>query len=218
MHHVYMPKDKVPAAERAYDHLKRRIIDDDIDDSEMLSEAALAAELGMSRTPVREAFLRLEVEGFLKLYPKRGALVVPISPREIREVYEARLLVDENSARHICGLSAEERSLIADVLVATIDEQKAALDAGDLGTYTQLDAKFHQTIMDNGGNRLLAHLGHTLRERQQRFTATAIGRSVEKARGFVAQHALLADALRTGDIDTYLTELHSHLNSSRKQL
>ena len=81
MHHVYMQKDKVPAAERAYDHLKRRIIDDDIDDSEMLSEAALAAELGMSRTPVREAFLRLEVEGFLKLYPKRGALVVPISPR-----------------------------------------------------------------------------------------------------------------------------------------
>lgn len=88
-----MQKDKVPAAERAYEHLKRRIIDDEVDDSDMLSEAALASELGMSRTPVREAFLRLEVEGFLKLYPKRGALVVPISPREIREVYEALSLI-----------------------------------------------------------------------------------------------------------------------------
>ncbi|OFR64207.1 GntR family transcriptional regulator [Corynebacterium sp. HMSC078H07] len=213
-----MQKDKVPAAERAYEHLKRRIIDDEVGDSEMLSEAALASELGMSRTPVREAFLRLEVEGFLKLYPKRGALVVPISPREIREVYEARMLVDEHSARHICSLPAEERGLIADVLDATIAEQHAALDKDDLRAYARLDAKFHQTIMDNGGNRLLANLGHTLRERQQRFTATAVGRSVERARTFVAQHALLADALRAGHLDTYLTELESHLNSSRKQL
>lgn len=213
-----MQKDRVPAAERAYDYLKRRIIEDAVDESEMLSEAALAAELGMSRTPVREAFLRLEVEGFLKLYPKRGALVVPISPRDIREVYEARMLVDENSARHICTLSDEERGHIADVLDATIKEQHAALDADDLRAYTLLDAKFHQTIMDNGGNRLLANLGHTLRERQQRFTATAIGRSVERARGFVTQHSLLADALRTGDLETYLSELESHLNSSRKQL
>ncbi|MFS0216582.1 GntR family transcriptional regulator [Corynebacterium striatum] len=213
-----MQNVSTPAAERAYEYVKRAIIDGDIDDSEMLSEAAIAGELGMSRTPMREAFLRLEVEGFLKLYPKRGALVVPISPREIREVYEARMLVDEHSARHICGLDDTERTVIADCLDATIEEQSAALDAEDLRTYTRLDARFHQTIMDNGGNSLLASLGHSLRERQQRFTATVIGRNVERARAFVAQHRLLADALRAGDIDTYLTELDDHLTTSRKQL
>ena len=213
-----MPNASTPAAERAYEWVKRAIIEGDIAESEMLSEAVIASELGMSRTPMREAFLRLEVEGFLKLYPKRGALVVPISPREIREVYEARLLVDAHSARHICALPAAERAVIADCLDATIAEQDAALNAGDMRTYTHLDARFHQTIMDNGGNSLLAHLGHTLRERQQRFTATAIGRNVERARGFVAQHRLLAEALRHGNYSTYLTELEDHLTTSRNQL
>lgn len=69
-----------PAAERVYELVKERIIDGTIDSSRMLSEAALAAEVGVSRTPAHEAFLRLELEGFLQLYPKRGALVVPISP------------------------------------------------------------------------------------------------------------------------------------------
>ena len=71
-----------PAAERVYELVKERIIDGTIDSSQMLSEAALAAEVGVSRTPAHEAFLRLELEGFLQLYPKRGALVVPISPKK----------------------------------------------------------------------------------------------------------------------------------------
>ncbi|GEB98824.1 putative transcriptional regulator, GntR family protein [Corynebacterium flavescens] len=207
-----------PAAERAYCFVKANIIEGTFDDSEMLSEAALASQLGMSRTPMREAFLRLEVEGFIKLYPKRGALVVPISPREIREVFEARMLVDEHSATHICNLSGSERDAIADVLDAIIAEQTAALDAEDLGTYAELDAKFHQTIMDNGGNSLLANLGHTLRERQQRFTAKAVGRNLERARAYVAQHKTLSAALQAGDLTSYLSILDDHLNSSRKQL
>ena len=207
-----------PAAERAYDFVKEKIIDGSFEPSQMLSEASLATEMGISRTPMHEAFLRLEVQGFLQLYPRRGALIVPISPQEIREVYEARLLVDRHCAEKICAMSDAERADIADQLDATIAEQDTALDGADLHAYTHLDARFHQIIMDGGANSLLAGLGHQLRERQQRFTATAIGRSVEKARAFVAQHAVLADALRTGDIDSYLTELHSHLNSSRKQL
>ena len=94
-----------PAAERAYDFVKEKIIDGSFEPSQMLSEASLATEMGISRTPMHEAFLRLEVEGFLQLYPRRGALIVPISPQEIREVYEARLLVDRHCAEKICAMS-----------------------------------------------------------------------------------------------------------------
>jgi len=207
-----------PAAERAYDFVKEKIIDGSFEPSQMLSEASLATEMGISRTPMHEAFLRLEVEGFLQLYPRRGALIVPISPQEIREVYEARLLVDRHCAEKICAMSDAERADIADQLDATIAEQDTALDGADLRAYAQLDARFHQIIMDGGANSLLAGLGHQLRERQQRFTATAIGRNVARARTFVDQHCTLADALRTGDLDAYLSTLDTHLTNSRNQL
>ena len=72
--------------------------------------------------------------------------------------------------------------------------------------------------MDSAGNSLLANVGYQLRERQQRFTATAIGRNVARARAFVDQHRVLADALRTGDLDAYLSALDTHLTNSRNQL
>ncbi|WP_246389004.1 GntR family transcriptional regulator [Corynebacterium incognita] len=207
-----------PAAERAYKFVKAAILDGRFDAGEMLSEVGLANEIGMSRTPMREAFSRLEVEGFINLYPKRGALVVPISPTEIREVYEARELIEYNAAQYICALSQEERDSIGDYLDSIINDQRSALDANDLGTYAQLDAAFHQKVMDYGGNSLLANFGHTLRERQQRFTQRAIGRSAKKASKFVAQHEHLASALRTGNAENYHDVITAHLSSSRKQL
>lgn len=207
-----------PAAERAYEFVKNRIISGDYTQNTLLSEGDVAAAIGLSRTPVREAFLRLEVEGFLQLYPKRGALVVPIHPDDIREVFDARELIDTHCAGHICQLADAARAALGEQLTAVIAEQNAALDRGDLRDYTRLDAVFHQTIMDHGGNSILAQLGHSLRERQQRFTAAAIGRNIETARSFVEGHQRLTAALVAGDLPTYRTEIHAHLTNSRNQL
>ena len=70
---------------------------------ELISEGEVATALGMSRTPVREAFLRLEAEGLLRLYPQRGALVVPVSPAEAHAVIEARLLLEQFAATKVVG-------------------------------------------------------------------------------------------------------------------
>ncbi|WP_293768746.1 GntR family transcriptional regulator [uncultured Corynebacterium sp.] len=207
-----------PAAERAYAHVKARIISGEFPDTTMLSEGEVAEALGLSRTPIHEAFLRLEVEGFLKLYPKRGALVVPINQEDIREVYEARELVESHCAAQICAMPQRHREDVAALLEGIIVKQRAALDHHNLAGYTELDAVFHQTVMDHGGNSLLAQMGHLLRERQQRFTATAIGRNVERAYEFVDGHTQLAVALAAGDADAYATILTDHLNHSRNQL
>lgn len=208
----------LPAAERAYRHVKSRIIAGDYPDPTMLSEGEIATSLGVSRTPVREAFLRLEVEGFLKLYPKRGALVVPISSRDIHEVFEARLLVETKCAANICTAGEARRAEVVEKLEALIDAQESALAEHDLATYAEQDAMFHHTIMDNGENRILAQLGTSLRERQQRFTATAVGRSIETAERFVVSHRKLTDALAAGDAEAFAEALKVHLDESQSQL
>lgn len=78
------------AAERAYRHLKRAILEQVHPGGSLISEGEIAEAAGVSRTPVREALLRLEAEGLVALYPKRGALVRPVSAREITDVVEAR--------------------------------------------------------------------------------------------------------------------------------
>ena len=97
---------RVAAKDRALDYVKDRILTGAFPGGELISEGEVADALGMSRTPVREAFLRLEAEGLLRLYPQRGALVVPVSPQEVRAVMEARLVLDQFAAGKVIGQSA----------------------------------------------------------------------------------------------------------------
>src|SRR5215210_9105741 len=88
-----------PAKDRAYAWVKEQILEGIYPGGELLSEGEVARRLEMSRTPVREAFLLLEAEGLLRLYPKRGALVVPVSAAEVTDVMETRELVESFAIR-----------------------------------------------------------------------------------------------------------------------
>src|SRR4051794_14668143 len=92
-----------PAAERVYSHVKQAVLDRSFEGGSLLTEGELAEAVGVSRTPVREALLRLEAEGLLRLYPKKGALVLPVSAQEITDVVETRLLVEEHAVRRCAG-------------------------------------------------------------------------------------------------------------------
>ena len=74
------------AKDRSFDYVKTQVLTGAFPGGELISEGDVASALRMSRTPVREAFLRLEAEGLLRLYPQRGALVVSVSPGEVRAV------------------------------------------------------------------------------------------------------------------------------------
>src|ERR1700760_211505 len=106
------------AADRAYAFVKRQIVSGSYAGGTLISEGEVSAAVEVSRTPVREAFLRLEVEGLLRLYPKRGALVVPVSASEIRDVLDARLMIEQHAARTAIGtgrhqeLAAELRAIL----------------------------------------------------------------------------------------------------------
>ena len=105
------------AKDRVYAFVKERVLAGAYPGGELLSEGEVAEALKVSRTPVREAFLLLEAEGLMRLYPKRGALVVPVSPDEVRDVVETRRLVERHCAEAVAadppaGLIAGLRSLV----------------------------------------------------------------------------------------------------------
>src|SRR3982074_2783141 len=91
------------ATDRAYAFAKARILDARFPGGTLITEGNIAAGVGLSRTPVREAFARLASEGLLRVYPKRGALVVPVSAAEVESVMEARLVIEQFAIDKVIG-------------------------------------------------------------------------------------------------------------------
>jgi DNA-binding GntR family transcriptional regulator len=146
------------------------------------------------RTPVRQAFLQLEAEGLLELYPRRGALVVPISPSEAEDVLEARLLIEQHCARSVAAEGARGIPGLHDAIA----EQQRALADGGTG-FIVADRRFHRAIVAANGNALLTRQYDTLRDRQQRIAATAVARDPARIVRFIAEHEELVAAIERGD-------------------
>ncbi|MBD8077754.1 GntR family transcriptional regulator [Cellulosimicrobium arenosum] len=206
------------ATEQAFRHVKRLVLDGSLPGGSMTSEGEIADQLGVSRTPVREAFLRLEAEGLLRLYPKRGALVVPIAPGEVDDVLDARLLVETHAALGVARLPDSELTALVALLRDLVVAQEAAVADRDVAEYATLDARFHAEIVAAGGNDLLTAFHTSLRERQQRMVAHSVRRSEGRAAAFVVGHSALVDALEARDTRTYKRRIQRHLDDARTGL
>ena len=200
-----------PAKDRAYAHVKEHILEGFYPGGEMLSEGEVAGELGVSRTPVREAFLLLEAEGLLRLYPKRGALVVPVSAEEINEVLETRLIIERHCAEQIARRGPE---VLVQQLRALLSDQERHIRRGNRIGFVEADRLFHRAIVSADGNSILTRLHDSLRERQRRMGAAIVARDPTVQRRYLDEHRAIVDALEAGD-DTgpLLTE---HLEGARR--
>ncbi len=208
----------VPATERVYAYVKERILDGSLPGGAMTSEGEIADALQVSRTPVREAFLRLEAGGFLRLYPKRGALIVPVSPAEADEIYEARRVIESHAARVLTELPAAQLEAICDELQQIADEQRSAIATSDLAAYASADARFHHAVIEAAGNGLLTNFDSALRHRQLRLVANSVRRDSSRAEDFRSSHLELLQALRARDAQGYATILAAHLEVARRSL
>lgn len=189
--------------------MKEQILRGDIVGGELLSEGEVASRLGYSRTPVREAFLRLETEGWMRLYPKRGALVLPVAPEEGRQVVAARQVVEGAAATRIVadGASPALLSRLDRLIALQLDRARA----GDADGYSAADADFHRAVVGCLDNPFLENFYDSLRERQRRMTATAVGVDPERVAKAVAGHRALAKALADGDSAGFAAELARHM-------
>ena len=200
---------------RAYDYVKDRLLDGRFAGGTLLSENEIAQRLGCSRTPVRQAFVELQGEGLLDLYPRRGGLVVPVSPTEADDVLEARLLLEPYCSRRAAVVTGATSATMAAELQAAIAEQEAALDQAGTG-FIKADRRFHRAIVAATGNVLLVRQYDALRDRHQRIAAATLARDPGRIERFIAEHRGIAAALEGGDADVGAELTAAHLHSAHE--
>lgn len=209
---------RLAAKDRALDYVKSQILSGGFAGGELISEGEVAGALGMSRTPVREAFLRLEAEGLLRLYPQRGALVVPVSPDEIRAVMEARLVLEQFAAAKVAGLSEEARSAMFDRMATELARQRHTAEAGELREFSDADRAFHALLIETAGNSILHDVYGSLRDRQMRMIGESAVREPKRIETILTEHLEIAEAVRDGDLNRSLEAIKAHLAGTQRAL
>jgi DNA-binding GntR family transcriptional regulator len=197
---------KGSARYRVYEVLRRKIVSLEMVPGTALSENELAAALGVSRTPVREALLLLIREGLVEVYAKVGSFVAKVDPGAVAEAHFLREAVEVASLRSI-ELPLDETAL-AD-LVENLDHQDEA--AFDLATFFVLDEQFHEGLMGLAGHRgswvavsqAKAHLDRARKLGLERGSSPA---------HLAADHRAILDAVRDGDLDGAEARLREHLS------
>jgi len=177
-----------------------------------LTEGGVAQATGTSRTPVREALLRLEAEGLLQIVPKKGAFVPPISDAEVRAVMQARALVEDWCVGRIVPAG---EAFIAE-LERLVVEQASLID--DPVAFIDCDRAFHRAIVGQAGNPVLAEFYESLRERQVRMGLRAVVNDEERGRAVLAEHSAIVAGLRVGEPAQAGDALAAHLSSTLRAL
>ena len=177
-----------------------------------IRQDALAARLGVSRTPLRAAIARLAQEGLVVNLPYRGASVRRFTVAEIDGLYEVRAALEALAARKAAArMSADGLATIA----ALLDEGQAALAAGDVEAYGQADARFHRALAEVAGNPTLTETLDGLRRRIHLFRDLA-NRQPGLRERTARERELILDALARRDGDGAAALLEQHIDHIRR--
>lgn len=147
---------KVSFAERAYADIKKRILNNELPAGHQLMESEVADLLQISRTPVREAIMRLAAEGLVEVRPRHGMKVKPISVSDMREIYALLTGLESTAAWQAAGRDHSTREI--DSLRLSVKKMDKALKAKDLVAWAQADEDFHRLLVSMSGNNRLIQL------------------------------------------------------------
>jgi DNA-binding GntR family transcriptional regulator len=198
--------------EQARKVIRGLIITGQMQADQLYSVPRLAIELGVSATPVREALLDLAREGLLEAVRNRGFRVVALSSNELKDIYAIRTMLEVPSVAEIAraGLAPSQLAELRELAAAT----KRAADAGNLIEFLETDRTFHVELIATLGNKPLAELVETLRDRV-RLQAFKRGSSLEYIAQSAAEHFQLLDFLSKQDEAGAVAVMRRHLERSR---
>jgi DNA-binding GntR family transcriptional regulator len=196
-----------PAWERVYAHVRELVVSGQVSPGQFLEEEEVSVAVGVSRTPVREAFHRLERDRFIDLLPRRGAVVRAVTAGELVQLYETRRIIEAHVVRRI----AEERLPLPDSIAPLLARLASPASFADVRFQAEGDFLFHRTLVAMLGNEVLLGVFDGLQRRAQRVAITAISVRRERLPTIHAQHAALVRALRDADGDASVEILHTHL-------
>lgn len=211
------PADATSLVEEAYRALKTAIRENVFPPGHQAAEPDIAQQLGMSRTPVHEAIIRLQEEGLVQVLPRRGVLVCAISADDIREIYDVLVAVEGMAASLLAGLPKKAAAPAVEALERETDGMEGALQAGNLHAWAAADERFHQLLTERCGNRRLARVAMTVMDQSHRarlFTLHLRPSPTASA----AEHREITDAIRGGDAAAAETAARSHRTRARDAL
>jgi DNA-binding GntR family transcriptional regulator len=203
--------------EKAYAYLRENILADPEMQGKFLNEQELAVDIGVSRTPVREALLLLVSEGLVELIPQRGAYVPQVTGREISELMELRGVLE----RHAADLVIANGVVPGRQMQNTLDLQAALTEdlvPEQAREFIRLDTLFHQQLIDAAGNELISRTYSKLHVRQVMVGVSALFRAAHRREQVCAEHQGILDALMRGDAAEAQKEINHHLDVTRDLL
>ncbi len=187
--------------------LRRQILEHALRAGERLNEVALAARLGVSRTPLREALSSLVSEGFVEQVPRRGFFVRPLSADEARQIYPVRAILDP-AALALAGVPpAAELSALRAI------NREIERSAGGAETTLELDERWHRRLVSGCPNRELLALIDRYIDRTQRYEL-AYFRASKHVAVAVGEHDRILDVLRAGDLEAACRALEDNMRSA----
>ena len=203
-----------PLRELVTDNIRQAIINGDFPPGMRLMELQLAADLGVSRTPIREAIRKLELEGLIVMIPRRGAYVANFSIKDINEVYEIRTALDVLSA----GLAAErinEEEL--EEMERRLISMRPAIDAMDIPKIAEEDSAFHDVIYKASRNERLISIISNLREQINSIRSKSMlypGRLTD----MMEEHRAIVDAIAQGNPEAAEKAVQTHMENAERTL
>jgi DNA-binding GntR family transcriptional regulator len=194
----------------AVERIRKTIVEGERSFGEPLSEASLALGLGISKTPVREALLRLKMDGLVDIQPQRGTFVFSMEPHEVRELTAFREVIETEA---LALAMRRKRGALVEALKANLARMPRRVD--DQRRVHALDTEFHDTIVNACGNRYLlaayALIGH--RVEALRYRLPVGNEEVEHCQ---RNHARIVARIAEGDVRRAQTMLREHIRSTEE--
>lgn len=194
----------------AYESIKRYIMEDGLDEGSRLTEEFFSEQLGISKSPVREALNSLATEGMIRIEPRRGAYLRRFSVEEVRDLYNMRELLEVYAIA-----TAEITPALIKALYASVDRTRDWLKAGDKLRHIEEDTHFHGLIADASGNRELCRVLSNIQNQIWLFRCKTYRLSSTTA---PSAHRAIIDAFKAKDRAAAKKAMRDHIRLVRNRL
>jgi DNA-binding GntR family transcriptional regulator len=205
--------NRVPLRDQAAEVLRAMVVSGALSSGDRINEADLAARLGISRGPLREAIQRLGAEGFIEFHQNRGAFVRTFNLDDLRQMYEAREVIEVKAAQLAADRATDDGIARLQDLLSSVDE---VLRTDTSGAYP-VDHDLHELVLDLSGNPYLQRAGVDL-QNQVRLARIKSGSSPERARQALTEHQGIIAAIAARDPKRAGKTMSSHIQNSLKHL
>lgn len=213
--HFDMTMDEVlPLRDVVFNTLRKAILTGELKPGERLMEIHLANQLGVSRTPIREAIRKLELEGLVIMIPRRGAEVAQITEKSLKDVLEVRRALDALCVELACDrISAEEQ----EQLKKTCDEFVRATETKDATIIAKADVAFHDIIVQATGNQRLIQLINNLSEQMYRYRFEYI-KDENRHDSLIEEHRIIYESIVKRDKKKAADTAKLHIDNQEKSI